>query len=289
MDKKIAFVINPKAGVKKKINLEEFIKLNFGSSILFDIIIWKDKDDFASVKNQILNGNYTIAVACGGDGTVNAVAATVVNTNIALGILPLGSGNGLARSNNIPMDLKKALEVIAKGGIKKIDSGLINGNPFFCTAGVGFDAHIAEKFASSTKRGFSTYFKTTVKEYFSYKPNNYTINVDGTIKHTQAFLITIANAGQWGNNVYIAPNATIDDGILHVSVLKPFSKLAIPGVTAKLLSKKIHQSNYFESMDGKNITIQFTGQLPSHYDGEPLLANEMITISVNPLSLNVVC
>ncbi len=289
MNKKIAFVINPKAGVKKKINLEEFIKLNFGSSTPFDIIIWKDKDDFASVKNQILTGNYTTAVACGGDGTVNAVAATVVNTSIALGILPLGSGNGLARSNDVPMNLKKALEVIAKGVSKKIDSGLINGNPFFCTAGVGFDAHIAEKFASSTKRGFSTYLKTTVKEYFSYKPNHYTLNVDGNIKDTQAFLITIANAGQWGNNVYIAPNASIDDGILHISILKPFSKLAIPAVTTKLLSKKIHQSNYFESMDGKQIEIIFTGQLPAHYDGEPLVANEVITISVNHLSLNIVC
>ncbi len=289
MNKKIAFIINPKAGVKKKINLEEFIKLHFSSTIPFDIIEWKDKDDFASVKKQVLNGHYTIAVACGGDGTVNAVAATVVNTTIALGILPLGSGNGLARSNGVPMDLKKALEVIAKGATKKIDSGLINGNPFFCTAGVGFDAHIADKFASSTKRGFSTYFKTTVQEYFSYQPNNYLIKVDDAVKQTQAFLITIANAGQWGNNVYIAPNAVIDDGILHVSILKPFSKLAIPSVTAKLLSKKIHQSNYFESMDGKHIEIKFRGQLPAHYDGEPLLANETITISVNPLSLAIVC
>jgi len=288
VEQKVAFIINPKAGVKKKIDLEAFIVDNFPNTIKYDIIVWKNKDDFASIKHQILNNHYTIAVACGGDGTVNQVAASVVNTPIALGILPLGSGNGLARSNNIPMDLKQALSVIAKGNTKTIDSGLVNGIPFFCTAGIGFDALIADKFASSTKRGFSTYFKTTIKEYFSYKPNSYQITVDGINKNTQAFLITVANAGQWGNDVYIAPNAKIDDGILHISILKPFSNLAIPGVATKLLSKKIYQSNYFESMDGKHIEINFDGELPAHYDGEPLKAHHKITFEIVPLSIKVV-
>lgn len=289
MEHKVAFIINPKAGVKKKINLEEFITQNFQSSFKYDLIVWKNKDDFESIKQQLLNNNYTIAVACGGDGTVNQVAATIVNTNIALGILPLGSGNGLARSNNIPMDLLKALQTIAKAQIKTIDSGLVNNIPFFCTAGIGFDALIADKFASSTKRGFATYFKTTVKEYFSYKPNNYKLVVDSQTKNTNAFLITVANAGQWGNDVYIAPNAKIDDGILHVSILKPFSNLAIPGVASKLLSKKIYQSNYFESLDGKNIEIYFDGELPAHFDGEPLTVNNKITFNIVPLSLKVIC
>src|ERR1700741_5624947 len=160
MSQKIAFIINPKAGVKKKIDLEKFIRDNFAAPIPFDLIIWKNKDDFASIKEQILNNGYTIVVACGGDGTVNQVAAVVVNTNIALGILPLGSGNGLARSNSIPMDLKRALNVIGSAKSRKIDSGTINDVPFFCTAGVGFDALIADKFASSTKRGFKTYVRT---------------------------------------------------------------------------------------------------------------------------------
>ncbi len=289
MEPRIAFVINPKAGVKKKINLSDFIAQHFKSTIAYDLIVWENKYDFETIRNQINSGKYNIVVACGGDGTVNAVAASVVNTPIALGVLPLGSGNGLARSNNIPLNLIKALNVIAKATTKKIDSGLINGNPFFCTAGIGFDAHIAEKFATSTKRGFITYFKTTINEYFSYKPNTYQITVDGVIKNTKAFLITVANAGQWGNDIYIAPNAKIDDGILHISILKPFSNLAIPGVATKLLSKKIYQSNYFESLEGKNIEIKFDGDLPSHFDGEPLLVSNKIEISIKPLSLNIVC
>ena len=171
MSQKIAFVINPNAGTKRKLNIIEFIKCNFSNNVAYDFIVWKNKDDFESVKDQILKGKYTIVVACGGDGTVNQVASVIINTSIALGILPLGSGNGLARSNKIPLDLKKALHLIYVGQSKKIDSAIINHNYFFCTAGIGFDAHIANQFALSTKRGFITYFSTTVKEFFGYKPN----------------------------------------------------------------------------------------------------------------------
>lgn len=289
MSSKIAFIINPKAGVKKKIDLEHFISSNFPKHIPFDLIVWKNKDDFESIKNTILNGDYTIVVACGGDGTVNQVASVVVHTKMALGILPLGSGNGLARSNAIPMNLLKALNVIAAGQSKKMDTGTINHIPFFCTAGIGFDALIANEFATSTKRGFNTYLKTTIKEYFGYKPHKYTITVDGKMIKTTAFLITVANAGQWGNNIFIAPHAKLDDGIFHISVLRPFSRFAIPLIAARLLSRKIHTSSKFESFDGKDVEISFNGKLPAHFDGEPLLADGKILIKMNPLSLNIVC
>jgi YegS/Rv2252/BmrU family lipid kinase len=289
MQQKIAFVINPNAGVKKKINILEFIKTHFPKHISYDLIVWKNKDDFESIKQQLLLGNYSIVVACGGDGTVNQVASVVAHTSMALGIFPLGSGNGLARSNRIPLNLNKALQIIEKAQIKKIDGALINNHPFFCTAGVGFDAHIANEFATSTKRGFVTYFKTTVKEFFSYSPGLYKITIDGRIIETKAFLITIANAGQWGNDVYIAPEAELSDGILNVSILKPFSKFMIPMIGIKLFSKKIHNSNYLISEKGKQINIEFNGELPVHYDGEPLLVKDKLSISIMPLALNVVC
>jgi len=289
MPQKIAFVINPNAGTKRKLNIIEFIKCNFSKNIAYDFIVWKNKDDFESVKEQILKGKYTIVVACGGDGTVNQVASVVINTSIALGILPLGSGNGLARSNKIPLDLKKALHLIYLGQSKKIDSALINHNYFFCTAGIGFDAHIANQFAVSTKRGFITYFSTTLKEFFGYKPNNYTITVDGETIITQAFLITIANAGQWGNDVYIAPEAELNDGILNVSILKPFTKFAIPLIGIKLFSKKIHTSVKLISLKGRKIDIEFMGELPVHFDGEPIMSKDRLSISVLPMSLNIVC
>jgi diacylglycerol kinase (ATP) len=289
MIQKIAFVINPNAGVKKKINTIDFIKSNFPKHIPYDFIVWKNKDDFESVKQQILTGNYSIVVACGGDGTVNQVSSVVAQTNMALGIFPLGSGNGLARSNNIPLKLKQALKLIEQGQIKKIDGALLNGNPFFCTAGIGFDALIANEFATSTKRGFITYFKTSVKEFFNYKPKHYKITIDTKIIETDAFLITVANAGQWGNDVYIAPEAELTDGILNVSILKPFSSLSIASIGIKLFTKKIHTSVKLQSEKGKQITIQFDGEQPVHFDGEPILVKNKLTIEVIPLALNVVC
>jgi YegS/Rv2252/BmrU family lipid kinase len=288
-NKKIAFVINPNAGVKKKINVIEFIKEHFQAGINYDLIVWKNAHDFESVKQQIVSGNYTVVVACGGDGTVNMVSSVVMNTNMALAILPLGSGNGLARSNGIPLKLKEALEVIARSEIKTIDGALINGIPFFCTAGIGFDALIAEKFAASTKRGFVTYFKTSVGEFFSYKPNAYKITVDGTLLETKAFLITVANAGQWGNDVYISPEASLNDGILHVSILKPFSMVSIASIGLKLFRKRIHTSVHLTSLNGKIIEIEFEGKLPVHYDGEPLKAENKLRIEIQPDALKVVC
>ena len=289
MTKKIAFVINPNAGVKKKINIIEFIKEHFPKTIAYDFIVWKNKDDFESVKQQILSGNYNIVVACGGDGTVNQVSSVVTHTTMALGIFPLGSGNGLARSNRIPLDLKQALQIIERGTTKQIDGATINGNPFFCTAGIGFDAHIANEFAASTKRGFVTYFTTTIKEFFSYSPSLYKITIDGKIIETKAFLITVANAGQWGNDVYIAPEAELSDGILNVSILKPFSNFAIPMIGVKLFSKKIHTSINLISEKGKNIDIEFKGELPVHFDGEPIRVSNKLSIAIMPLALHIVC
>lgn len=288
-NQKIAFVINPNAGVKKKIDIIGFVKSYFPENINYDLIVWKNPYDFDDVREQILSGNYTVAVACGGDGTVNMVSSVVMNTPMALGILPLGSGNGLARSNGIPLDLEDALAVIARSEVQTIDSARINGIPFFCTAGVGFDALIADKFAASTTRGFATYFKTSIREFFSYKPNDYKITVDGRELRTKAFLITVANAGQWGNDVYISPEASLNDGILHVSILKPFALPAIGGIGMKLFRKKIHTSPYLVSLNGKDIGIEFEGELPVHYDGEPLKARGKLRIEIQPASLKVVC
>lgn len=288
-NQKIAFVINPNAGVKKKIDIIEFVKNYFPEHISYDLIVWKNPYDFEDVREQILSGSYTVVVACGGDGTVNMVSSVVMNTSMALGILPLGSGNGLARSNRIPLDLEDALTVIARSDVQTIDGALINGIPFFCTAGVGFDALIADRFAASTTRGFATYFKTSVREFFSYKPNEYKITVDGQELRTKAFLITVANAGQWGNDVYISPEASLNDGILHVSILKPFAVSAIGGIGLKLFRKKIHTSPYLVSLNGKLIEIEFEGQLPVHYDGEPLKADGKLRIEIMPGALKVVC
>lgn len=289
MVKKIAFVINPNAGVKKKLDIIHFIKKNSSQIHDSEFIIWHDKYDFESVKQKIKSGGYDIVVACGGDGTVNQVASVIAHSEMALGILPLGSGNGLARSNGIPMDLIKALKVIERGSYKQIDGAKINDSPFFCTAGIGFDAHIAHEFAMSTKRGFATYFNKTVKSFFAYKPNYYTICIDGKKIETKAFLVTVANSGQWGNDVYIAPKAQLNDGWLNISILKPFSTSSLPLIGIKLFLKKIDTSSKVISDKGKKIEIEFDGELPVHFDGEPMLVKSKLIVHIMPLALRIVC
>jgi YegS/Rv2252/BmrU family lipid kinase len=288
-ERKIAFIINPNAGVKKKINIQLFIETHFNKSIPYDIIVWENKNDFESIKKQIQSGNYTCAVACGGDGTVNKVASSILNTSVSLGILPLGSGNGLARTVGVSMDLNEALKQIEKGNTITIDSATINDIPYFCTAGIGFDALIANLFAKNSTRGFISYVTTSIKAYFGYQANEYSVSINNQIFKEKAFLITIANAGQWGNDVYIAPEASIHDGYLNTTILKPFKLYHFPFLATKLFGKKIHTSNFVKTVKGKEIKISFEGSLPIHFDGEPTIAEKDIILKLKPASINIVC
>lgn len=288
MQKKFIFIINPKAGVKKKMDIPAFIKSNIPAQVSYDIVLWKNKDDFESIQQQILTGGYTVAVAVGGDGTVNQIAKTINNTSIALGILPFGSGNGLARSLGVPMNTREALLFVVNNEIKTVDSGIINNIPFFCTSGVGFDAKIGALFASSTKRGFSSYVKIVLKEFISYKPQNYSITIDGKTQEVNAFLIAFANAGQYGNDFYIAPEASMNDGILHITVLKPFRFFSVLGLVIKIFNRKAHLSKHIESYNGKEIIVHREEEGPFHFDGEPGITGKEVKVKIIPNSLRVV-
>lgn len=286
--KKVVFIVNPKAGVKKKIDVPQLIADNFSKEIPSEILIWKDKNDFEKIRERIFAGNFTIAVAVGGDGTVNEVAKTVNHTNVALGVIPFGSGNGLARSIGVPMNAIEAIKRIENGSIKTIDSGLINDKPFFCTSGMGFDAHIGSLFASSTKRGFWTYAKITIRELFGYKPIEYKITNNGSTFTRKAFLITFANAGQYGNDFFIAPQASMSDGLLHVAILRPFSLLIAPFLVAKIFRRKAHQSRYIETSTAAALTVSRPGPGAIHFDGEPGEAGAEVTVKIVPQSLKVI-
>jgi YegS/Rv2252/BmrU family lipid kinase len=286
---KTLFIINPKAGKKKKLDITNFIKTNFKSYNEFEIVVWENKDEFEKIIEYIFSNHFTIAVAVGGDGTVNKVASAVVNTSVALGILPMGSGNGLARSLDVSMNLKKALSTIAAAKISKIDSGIINGKNFFCTAGVGFDAHIGNLFATSTKRGLQSYIKIICREFFNYKSKSYQINYANTKINEEAFLITFANAGQYGNDFYIAPQADLKDGELTMCILKPFSIFRLASILVKVLRRTTMKSKYFNYSNGTTFKITSKEKIIFHFDGEP--GNEMdeIEVKIVPLSLHVVC
>src|ERR1700739_2282313 len=185
--KQVAFVINPVAGGKKKENIIQLISENLSAETPYDIFVWEEKNNFGEIQKQITSGKYDVVVAVGGDGTVNEVAKNLINTDIVFGIIPRGSGNGLARTLEIPMDTKKAIQRIETGDVRTIDSGLINDKNFFCTSGIGFDAHIGKLFVTSKKRGLSSYFKITTRELFNYRAKTYQISANGEILNLKAF------------------------------------------------------------------------------------------------------
>ncbi len=287
--RKIAFIINPNAGKKRKIELSTFIKENISNAVQYEILIWDPIEKFDSLKNYYLNQNFDVVVACGGDGTVNAVASSLTHTEIALGILPLGSGNGLARSLGYPMDLKKALNFVCTQSIIAIDANKIDAYYSFCAAGIGFDAHVAQLFANSQVRGLKTYIKLALSAYFKYKDKSYQLTIDGQNYQETAFLITFANAPQYGNNAFIAPDASLQDGQAEIVLLKKFPMIYAPIAAIRLFNKTIYKSKYIKRISGKNISISYFGDNSAiHADGEPHPSTSPLKINVVPKCLKVV-
>jgi YegS/Rv2252/BmrU family lipid kinase len=229
-----------------------------------------------------------VVVAVGGDGTVNEVARSLVHTETALGILPSGSGNGLARHLCIPMETDKALAIINNCQIEAFDYGIINDLPFFCTCGMGFDAFISLKFAEAGKRGPITYVENVLKEGLQYKPETYVVEDEtGTHRH-KAFLIACANAAQYGNNAYIAPGASMKDGLMDVIIMEPFNAFDAPTIAYDMFSKTLNQNSKIKTFRAKHIHIHRSSPGAIHYDGDPILTGTDIDVEMQPLGLRVV-
>ena len=267
--KNACIIVNPISGGKDKKPVLEIIRKNFPSTINYEIIVWERPDQKDEIIRKIRERGYDIVIAAGGDGTINQVAQAILGSKSVMAILPLGSGNGLARHLNVPMNIKKALEVVGSGKEIAIDACTINSDRFFCTSGMGFDALVSKLFAKSSSRGLFTYFTLTLSNFFKYKPEMYQITVDGVSFEVSAFLITVANASQYGNDAFIAPQADIEDGYLDVVVLKPFKLWQVGFIASKIMGKTLDTSNYVTIFKGKDIRIVRKTAGPVHFDGEP--------------------
>ena len=288
MPRKLLFIVNPNAGKKISEQLIDTIRKEFPKNIYYQIVVWKDKDHFQEVLDILHSRDYTDAIAVGGDGTVNQVAKSIIGTNISLGIVPAGSGNGLARTLGLSMKVEEVIKQIATGNKAKIDYGTVNGIPFFCTSGVGFDAHIGNLFATSKKRGLQSYIKITFRELIRYKSKEYVLKFNNQEIKRKAYLITVANAGQYGNDFYIAPEAKINDGKFHVVILKPFNLFSVFGILVKILKGKAHESKNIETYVTEKLTIERKWKDSIHFDGEPDFNSEILNYICNPLQLNVI-
>ena len=285
---KIAFIVNPISGGRSKNGFEEMVRKSLNLSNFDPIISYSEKPGHASdLAKEALAQNIKKIIAVGGDGTVNEVAKMLINSDAALGIIPFGSGNGLARHMGISVDPAKAIEQLNSATIKINDAGVINGMPFFCTSGMGFDAHIGKIFATLKGRGFIGYVKAVLKEFASYKPQQYKLIVNGVATTKNAFLITFANASQYGNNAYIAPQADVADGKLDVCILKPFPVYSMPALALRVFNKTADKSSFMETMKGTEITIERESSGPIHLDGEPFETGKEIKIEIIPACLKI--
>ncbi len=287
--KRIVFVVNPISGTQGKKAILKWIDERIDRA-LFDYSIVKTQyaGHAVEIAAAAAKDNVDIVVAIGGDGTINEIGRSLVHTNTALGIIPCGSGNGLARHLHIPMDAKAAIDLLNTGERTCVDYGKINDMPFFCTCGVGFDAFVSLKFADSGKRGLLTYLENTLHESLTYEPETYEIeNEEGTIKY-KAFLIACANASQYGNNAYIAPQASLTDGLMDVTILEPFTVLDVPSLSFQLFNKTIDQNSRIKTMRAKKIKIHRTKEGVMHYDGDPVMGGKDIEVELIPHGLNVI-
>lgn len=287
--RKIIFIVNPISGTKSKDGLPALIEQMIDRERFEWGIIRTEYAGHASViAAQCVAEGVDICVAVGGDGTVNEVARSLVHSQTALGIIPSGSGNGLARHLCLPMDMKGALEMINIGKTDFFDYGIINDQPFFCTCGMGFDAFISLKFAKSGKRGLTTYVENVLKEGLKYKPDTYVVQDESGKHHYQAFLIACANAAQYGNNAYIAPGASMQDGVMDVIVMEPFNMLEAPTIAVDLFAKTLDNNSHVKRFQARQIHIHREHPGAVHFDGDPVHMETEIDIGLKTLGLKAV-
>jgi diacylglycerol kinase (ATP) len=286
--KSVCFIVNPISGIGRQKVIEKLIDERLNRSLFdYEIAYTKAAKHAIELSKDAAARNIDIVVAVGGDGSVNETAKGLIGSNTAMAIIPTGSGNGLARHLKIPLNLKKAMEVINQGNVTAIDSIQMNEETFVNVAGIGFDAHIGCEFAKFGKRGFSSYVKVITKEFPSYKAENFELTIDGITLHKNAYLISFANGSQWGNNAYIAPTADVSDGVMDIAILKDFKLLSGIAIGYRLFKKTLHQSSYLEIIKAKEVIIKQSKTI-AHIDGEPIEIGTDIKIKVNPLSLNVI-
>jgi YegS/Rv2252/BmrU family lipid kinase len=289
MKPKVRFIINPISGGKKKDHFPEAIRnacLEFGLEA--DIFLCNSIAETKEKTKEAVQLNYHAVIAVGGDGTINLIGSELINTQVALGIIPMGSGNGLARSLHIPFDIKKAIKTISDFNLQSIDTGEVNGIPFINLSGIGFDAHVAGIFHNSQRRGLFSYAKIILREFNRFKQEPLKIHLDGNTIHVNAFLFTVCNGPQFGNNAIIAPLASLRDGIFHITILKRLKWFDAPRLAYRLFKGTIHLDSNTDCYSAKEIKIVRSKNGLMNIDGEPIMLSNNLHIEMRPLSLNVI-
>ena len=284
----IGFIINPISGITNKLNYDIKIDKYFMGSKIKPIIEFTKRGGHATeIAIKFVNQSLDAIVVIGGDGTVNEVVNGIGDSGIPMGIVPSGSGNGLARHIGVSLNFRRALEIIKQGFVQSIDIIEINDKLSINVSGLGFDALVAHKFQNIDKRGLVSYIKIIVSEFMVYKPQRYKITIDGKKIERDAFLISIANSSQFGNNAFISPNASLLDGKMDICIVKPFLKIESPLVIEQLMTGRLDKGRYLEVIRAKEVVISQDSDV-FHIDGDPFENGRMINAKIIPSTLNMI-
>ncbi|MFP4091374.1 MAG: diacylglycerol/lipid kinase family protein [Cyclobacteriaceae bacterium] len=281
------FIINPISGLGQQKDLPELIHKHLDKSrFQYDIIITEYAGHGKKLARE-MHREFDILVAVGGDGTINEIASGLIDSEAALGVIPLGSGNGFARHLKLSTQPLKAIQQLNRSQRAYMDTGLLNGHPFFNVSGTGFDGQISKIFAQQTKRGYLTYARLVMEELQNFQPYLYEFELDGKQYSEKFFLIAFANTSQYGNNAIIAADAMTDDGLLDIVMIRPFPHLHLPSFTMMAFFRRLHLSPYVKIVKAQQFRLKNPQGAPIHIDGEYLNQDKRIEIITRPNTLQV--
>lgn len=290
MKRKLIFIVNPISGNHNKNNFPNLVDNYIDKNKYeYDIVYTERTNHATELTMKAIEDGFEYIAAVGGDGTINEVARCLIGKKQILIIVPLGSGNGLARHLELPFKPERLItEVINNGDVFKIDTATMNGVPFISIAGIGFDALIADYFSKDGNRGFRTYAKLVTEEYHNFKPKEYTLVLDNdkTIV-CKPFFVTFANSSQFGYNAEISPKASVQDGLLDVCIFKKPNIIEVPIVATYFITKQIDKSNFIDIYKAKKISVIREIEDVVNIDGEAVPMCKDICVEINPLSLNI--
>jgi len=288
---RILFIMNPIAGGGKDLKrISRIIAsvLQRERDCNFDLKITSKRGEATEIAEKAVHQNYDVVVAVGGDGTVNEVASGLVNSNIPLGIVPVGSGNGIARGLGLPLTLRRSIKTVCCGETHQFDVGVIQKRYFLATTGLGFDAVVGKLFDEGSSRGPLPYFYIGVKEFFHYKPKEYILEFNNTQKRVKALIVAVANTNQFGNGALIAPYAKPDDGLLDLAIIRDINAFRAIMELPRLFTGQLPRSEYYEFYQTSEVRIIRPEPAPIHVDGEPFNGADTVTVRIMPKAISVI-
>ena len=282
---KALFIVNPNSGPAWK-KLPKAHKERIDATAGVELAFTEHAGHAREMAHQAVEENCERVIAIGGDGTVHEIGTALIGSNTALGVVPMGSGNGYARSMGIPLKAAQAIEHALSATPKAVDTGKANNTPFLGVAGWGFDALVAHKFAEGKGRGLVNYVKTSISEFSNYEAANFEISIGDEQIQQNAFAVVAANTPEYGNNARISPNSNPMDGLLELVIIDPLKAQDIPGMSARLFSGNIHESKFTKVMQAEQFMVSTQKEM-AHLDGEPIFLERETQVMIDPASLLV--